>query len=386
MNRSLIKYILFFSCGIGLMILVNNLTPKPIDWNETYNINDKIPYGLYIFNQEFDEYLKPKKVEKFTKTPYEYYKENFDSINPKKETWLFIEKSIDYESQVKMYEAVEKGVTLFISSQNMPRIFLDTLNIDYNLANHKTILNLTNKNLASYKFPLEKQGHQFYFYDATHVEVLGNNGYEPNFIRKKVGKGTIYLHLNPEVFTNYNLLKSNTHFYTEGVLSYINQENIIWFNDNEEIAVNENTQSPLRFILKNPALRWSWYLFLLGTLFFIIFNAKRKQRVVPVITPKENKSVEFAKTIANLYYQEKNHTDLIQKMIVYFLEDVRTKYRLDTSKLNQDFCLNLSKKTNKPLNEVTDLIDSIIFYKENTQKLTEKDLINLHSKIEKITR
>jgi hypothetical protein len=54
------------------------------------------------------------------------------------------------------------------------------------------------------------------------------------------------------------------------------------------------SMSPMRFILNNPPLRYAWYLLLLGLLIFVLFNAKRKQRIVPVIEPLKNTSLDLS--------------------------------------------------------------------------------------------
>ena len=89
----------------------------------------------------------------------------------------------------------------------------------------------------------------------------------------------------------------------------------------------------MRYILSQPALKWAWYIFLIGMLDFYIFNAKRKQRIVPIIKPLANTTVDFTKTIGNLYYQEGDHGNIIDKKIIYFLEKIRNEYLIDTTKL-----------------------------------------------------
>jgi hypothetical protein len=132
--------------------------------------------------------------------------------------------------------------------------------------------------------------------------------------------------MNPVAFTNYNLLKEDRYRYTENVLSYIPKGNIYWYTKGQN---NENiSESPLRYILSQPALKWAWYLFLIGMLIFMIFNAKRKQRIVPILL-LANSTIDFTKTIGNLYYQEGDHTNIIDKKIIYFLEKIRTEYLID---------------------------------------------------------
>jgi hypothetical protein len=110
------------------------------------------------------------------------------------------------------------------------------------------------------------------------------------------------------------LLKDNHHQYTEKIVSYIPKGQITWLIKGQ--TGESISQSPLRFILNQPALKYAWFLFLIGMVFFMIFNAKRKQRVVPIIKPLTNTTVDFTKTIGNLYFQEGDHQNIIDKKII----------------------------------------------------------------------
>ncbi|MBK8841404.1 MAG: hypothetical protein IPO33_00410 [Saprospiraceae bacterium] len=106
-----------------------------------------------------------------------------------------------------------------------------------------------------------------------------------NFIRVKLGKGLLILHSSPAVFTNYYLLKSGSDKYVEQVLSQLPGKDIVWVTNEKESGSISN--APLSFILSQEALRNAFYLILVGAALFFIFNAKRKQRIVPVIPPVE---------------------------------------------------------------------------------------------------
>lgn len=54
-------------------------------------------------------------------------------------------------------------------------------------------------------------------------------------------------------------------------------------------------------------------IFLIGLL--IVSYLKRKQRIIPVIRPLENSSIDFARTVGGLYYEYKDYYDLITKKI-----------------------------------------------------------------------
>jgi hypothetical protein len=115
--------------------------------------------------------------------------------------------------------------------------------------------------------------------------------------------------------------------------------------------------------------------------FYLLFNAKRRQRIVPVIKPLKNTSVEFVQTIGNLYFQEGSTKDIVDKKILFFLDKIRHRYYLDTSKLDENFALRLCNKSGKK----RELIDSILsFINEFSRKrfAIETDLIRLNDLIE----
>jgi hypothetical protein len=142
--------------------------------------------------------------------------------------------------------------------------------------------------------------------------------------------------------------------------------------------------STLRYITSQPALKWAWYLFLIGMVIFMIFNAKRRQRVIPIIKPLPNTTVDFTKTIGNLYYQEGNHQNLIDKKIIYFLERVRNEYLIDTAVLDENFIKKLHAKTGKDIKDIEHLVYLINYQKKSYHQSIETDLIEINKAIEKI--
>jgi len=122
-------------------------------------------------------------------------------------------------------------------------------------------------------------------------------------------------------------------------------------------------------------------LFVYGMLLYLLFNAKRRQRVVPVVKPLRNTTVEFIQTIGNLYFQEGDTVNIVQKKIIYFLDRVRNRYYLDTSKLDESFAEKLHNKSGK--NKA--LIDSILHFINDFEKkkfAIQVDLVKLNSLIE----
>jgi len=118
--------------------------------------------------------------------------------------------------------------------------------------------------------------------------------------------------------------------------------------------------------------------------FFMIFNAKRKQRVVPIIKPLANTTVDFTKTIGNLYFQEGDHQNIIDKKIIYFLEKIRNEYLIETITLDDHFEKKLHLKSGKKIEDIQNVVRLINYQKKSYHQSVEDDLITLNSAIEKI--
>ena len=89
------------------------------------------------------------------------------------------------------------------------------------------------------------------------------------------------------------------------------------------------TATPLRFWLQHTPLRWTVYLTMLELLLFCVFFARRRQRVIPIVTAPENHSLEFVKQIGTLYHQKHVNRDLLQKKYGYFAETLRRELMID---------------------------------------------------------
>lgn len=152
-----------------------------------------------------------------------------------------------------------------------------------------------------------------------------------NFIRIPYGKGSIYVFTSPLLLTNYFMKEKDGLSHAEEILSVLSNEHIYWdevpSNDrNSENKANHHAQTTLRYILSNESLRWAWYLLLASVIVYIVFESKRKQRIIPVVEPINNTSIEYVQTTGRLYAQIGNHRKLIQLNMKLFLSTIQQKY------------------------------------------------------------
>ena len=393
MNRKLILYTVLLGLVIGLIIFIDATRPKPVNWTPTYSAKDKIPLGLYILDQETPVLFKGAKIEKLKATPYEFFDNLYDYEKKQykgKGSFLNIayRHELDEESVKELIYFAEHGNTVFLSTQDLPVSLLDTLGVrmagGYMIKDSLDFYTAKNSK-EKYNF---KEGIGTTYFDSISdkTEVLGYQKLKdeeyPNLIRVPFGYGCFVLHTQPAAFSNFHLLKGNHHKYAEKVLSTIPEGDIYWLVSSYG---NENkiSGSPLRYILSQPALKWALWIGLLTLIIFMIFNAKRKQRIVPEIPPLKNTTVDFAKTIGNLYYQEGNHHTIIEKQIIYFLEHIRNEYHIDTYSLDNVFIEKLHLKTGKPFEDIQKAVDLIKKHRHEFQS-TEADVIAINKAIEKL--
>lgn len=384
MNKTFRLYGIIFIVLLVILALLELNKTQLTDWRKNYDVNKKSPFGLYVFNEEVDNLLS-NQVTKTAISPYAFYKEK------KKEPHniLIIQSAIDEESWKNILYNVARGSNAMIFSTYTSHIISDSLGfyqttISYNDSN---TLKLTDKKFINDSIILDKLPNRSGFKNMYEShEILGkeveNNKEYANFIKIIHGDGNIYFHSEPLILTNYYLLENDNNHYIESVFSYLPNRETVWFtNANRHEA---SSSSPLRFILSNPPLRYAWWLFLGGLLLFAIFNAKRKQRIVPVIEPLENTTVEFVKSIGNLYLQEGNPHDMMAKKAQYFLHHVRTEFFINTQVLDDSFIRSLQLKTGKSKRKIKEATMFIKIGLNPNARVSTDDLIKMNNLLDEI--
>ncbi len=386
---------IFIAVLLGI-IFIEIARPTPLNWNPSYTSYHKIPFGCYVTYAELRTLFPVSSIESRDETPYTVLSDR-DTLQPF--NYIFINSALDFDEQEthQLLRFVEQGNSAFMASTYFGYYLSDTLRIqvqsEYAFTPDTIRVSLTNLKFSDVDFKLERGSNQARFssLDTLQTTILGylhrpeDDGgepgqpirKEPNFIKVSFGKGNFYLNTAPEAFTNYYLLNGNQD-YTAHTLSYLDERAILW--DDYLKMGRVVIDSPMRFVLNQASLKWAYYLCLAGVLIFVFFRAKREQRIIPVIAPMINSSVEFARTMGNLYLQHRDYTDLIAKKSNYFLEYIRSRYHLNTDSIQEHLIRDLSLKSGKPVKETQELLD-YINYLRHKDSHTEKELMELNQKI-----
>jgi hypothetical protein len=398
------KYSIILAVCFTALIVLQFFTPKPIDWSFSYTKSAKIPFGTYALYSMLPAIfpLQNIAVSEFplynTLNRFNFQNHNYILINN-----VFKPDTLDTRELLKF---ASLGNTIFIAANHFEGKFADSLKIKtdnhFDIGNfskndsslfsaiYKQIdtvkINFTNptlKKLQSFNYTKGIEGTYLTSFDSGNSIVLGNNeNLKINFIKFKIGKGHILINTLPEAFSNYHFV-SNNYSYVYKALSYLPNQEIIW--DEYYKAGNDKSDSPLRVIFNNHLLLKAYYLLILSIIIFMLFGAKRKQRIIPIIEPFKNTTLQFVDIVGSLYYQTGNHKNISDKKIKYFLEYIRTTYQTKTTIYDDLFINRIVSLSGIEEQKVHDL-----FYYFSDQSIkptvTQQELLKLNSMIEEFQK
>jgi hypothetical protein len=409
-----------------LFFLARGREGASYSWKEHYKPESKDPYGTYLVRNLLESYypgegfeiVKDSLAERLDSGSYVYIGDRF---------WL------DSAALSQLLNFVDKGNQVFIACPYMPQILMDTISnlacgrmeydsleeddysrpsIDgdlYHVTDSVVTANFQHPSLADEKgyqfrklFLNQAQYYNWAFVPEeifclgqTSLTSLGQiNGNQTNFMSVAFGKGQLLLHTTPIAFTNLHLLDKRGLDYASKTFSHLKKGKIYWderpYNPFANYADggggnHAQNESPLKYILSQPALAWAWYILLGMAVTYLIFRAKRRQRVIPVLEKNTNTSLEFIGTIGRLFFLQNNHRQLAAQKMRLFLIFVHERYHLPTKDLNEQFAKGLAIRSNvqeEHINKILNLNRNI----SNSAYLSEDTLVNFHRMMEKFYR
>jgi hypothetical protein len=350
------KYVLWLVAAIGLLIYIEYITPAPVDWAITLYHKHKAPYGTYVLHQRIRDIFPQATTALSSQSFQDMLRDN--DLPEETTAILTVAESFNADSlEVNaLLNLVEAGNTVLISANYFSGYLKDTLHfeaedltwrfiqIDDLRQTDSLYLHSVADSATRYYYRKDVAFSHFSSYDTLRTEVLALNQHKyPVLMQMPIGKGKLILSSTPLALSNYYLLKGPNQAYAAGMLSYLPPSPLLWTEYHQVGRVEPAT--PLRYILSNPSLRWAYLVAIIGLLLFILFEAKRKQRIIPVVVPPANETVQFAKTVGILYYQQGDHKSMALKKILYFMEIVRSRYHIDTQQSPEELAPLLAAKS-----------------------------------------
>lgn len=367
-------FALFIILFLGIMFAIECSLPKRFVWNPTYGHNDKQPFGCALF----DESLTDAWSQEYTLSHATFYQlaADTDTVQPRAIMAVAQNLNLSEPDVNALIELAHRGNKILLASLSFGNALSDTLGFEcsYSYFSVKAMKSVATSlhsrdtlqwvgdtlryAARNFRFYPQLCPSHFVRYDSL-TEVLARNLLAivpldstktlppPVAISCPVGRGEIILVSTPLLLTNYALLDGSNATYAWRLLSQLQPLPLVRTEAYGVFA--QEQESPFRYFLSQPALRWGLYLTLISIVLFMVNSAHRQQRAIPVIRQPENNTLEFTKLIGTLYFQQKNPTDLVVKQYIYFAETLRRELHIDVDDDSDDKALgkHLAEKTGK---------------------------------------
>ncbi|GAB2974779.1 hypothetical protein GCM10027049_06400 [Mucilaginibacter puniceus] len=379
------KYYIIGACLLlTVYVVIEYNKPVPFNWETSLRYNDKIPFGTYIFYHQLNDIFPETNITRTNKSIYSLFKQGIEPGN-----YIIIANEVklskvDFNELIKY---IKDGNNVFISAFGWDGYFSTELHLDAEteIKEKNTLVNFTNPSLkvpGYYRFDKEISERYFSKFDTAKATILGmNSGGHSNYLSFQYGKGKLFVCANPQLFSNYSLLSAQGKNYAEKAISYLPvKQNIYWDqHQNNDIPVDS---SPMRVIFEHTNLKYAYYLALITLMIFLLFEVKRRQRVIPVIEPLKNSTLDFVKVVGKVYYDKRDNANIAVKKIIYLQSYLRERYQLKTGKMDHEFADTMANKTGVHQSLTRELVDHIN-YIYHQQNITDHELIILNQLIEK---
>ncbi len=354
--RSKLPYIVLAALFVGY-ILLEVLGPQPTNWNPSFEQDKDSPFGSELVYQSLPDLFPNSKVTTVEESPTKVLK----TFEKNKSNYIILQEEFttdQFEARALM-DFVKRGNNVFIAASIFDGSLADSLHVnnkdhywdifengsgspskdnylylpaayDPDLKHYPLLDNVVYSSLRR-------------IYDGQ-AEVLSHDKYESEmFLRISMGDGYFYLHSVPLLFTNYFMVDPVNSQYISKCFSFLPDNDVLW--DEHFKPGKVKTDSPVSYILDQTSLKWAWFLALAGVLLFMVFESKRKQRIIPNLEPPTNTTLEFTQTVGMLYYAHGDHKDISEKKIKFLLEYIRNRWSLPTTELGSEFREKLCSKS-----------------------------------------
>ena len=403
--------------AVALCLLVTAIIfMKPSNKKEQLRHNQAFkPDGTFLLHQLIQNYKATDSISTITDPLYENL--NYDPESDTPYVYILTEEALSISNN--------DADTLmdFVAQGNVALISVETM--DYNLRQHffyydylrnSTWQDSIGLNFYHDSFLLNRYYHivnyesgvmssenwRSYIITQSPVEediaVISHNedGY-PVYVRIPHGEGYFYFHSVPKVFYNYSVYEPEGKKYIERVLSHLPRGRYIWHSadprydpppdfDPEEWDYDRprnkaKRESPLKYILANGSLKWAYLLMIAGMVLFIMFNVKRRQKAIPAIEPNINNSLDYTKTISQLYLAQSQHNKFAKHYERSFLDFIRQRYYINSSDIDEKFMKRVAEKS-----QIDEAKIKAIFggFKQAQLSMdySDSELIDLHKNVE----
>jgi hypothetical protein len=357
------------------------------------------PYGCEVLYEELNTLFPEDDVLNNEESFYESQEE----IPGWNSNMILIDEDLKMDSLELsvLLNYVENGNSVLMVGNNFPQLILDTFGIKVKsefrindvirggYEGTEIEHNFTSDELkidSGYVMMVDASA--YYFQAADSLDKCGALGWmetreKVNLVHKNIGDGQIFLHSNPYIFSNFNMLSEEGSEYVASVMSHLPEGGVVWDEYHKRINQGKN-KSMLHVVLSNPALKKAVYLSIIGILLILLFMSKRKQRIIKPVDVFSNDSKELVTTIGNMYYNTSDNKEILDKKIHLFKKDMFRMHGLRDLTPKQEIVKRLADRIGMDKGKLeADLV--MIYESNNKSSISDYQLKKVNKVINKIT-
>jgi len=396
---------------VGWIVWLFVASPDQFIWYPTFSHENDQPYDFSLVKSTLEASYEDQYEE------FQDFSEDTLDSNPTESLFFYLAGNdfLDSLETARIMDFAENGGRVFISSRSqnkmLQEIFSDCLPEqdevenprDYDIVKFKKAKRISprfygesyDENLrVNWQIRDEESRYDWAYFDLSNCseedytstgEFVSIGEVYNNMIEVQYGNGLIVFHTNPLIFTNIHFKKKKVFEYTNLILENYNREKLVYYNPkttrNRVGGGGQSIpESPLKFILNNPPLKWGWYLLLALVVLFVLNFWRREERAVPVQQLPENETANYLDVVSKLYQKEGKHKHIIALKERLLLQFLRNRYGLPTGKLDDTFIQRASVLLEMEENYLSTFFKDLERAKNNSS-LTEAELLKLNSRI-----
>jgi hypothetical protein len=396
---------------IGWIVWLFMASPDQFIWYPTFSHENDQPYDFSLVKSSLEASYKDQYEE------FQDFSEDTLDSDPSESLFFYLAGNdfLDSLETARIMDFAENGGRVFISSRTQNKILQELFKEcipeidevenprDYDIVKFKKAKRISPRIygesydedfIINWQIRDEESRYDWAYFDLSNCsedayslsgEFVSIGEVYNNLIEVQYGNGLLVFHTNPLIFTNIHFKKKKVFDYTNLILENYNREKLVYYNPKSTRnrvggGGQSIPESPLKFILNNPPLKWGWYLLLALVILFVLNFWRREERPVPVQQLPENETANYLDVVSKLYQKEGKHKHIVALKERLLLQFLRNRYGLPTGKLDESFVKRASVLLEMEENYVSTFFKDLERAKNNSS-LTEAELLKLNSKI-----